>query len=409
VSSSSILIVAPDPSAATRFQEPLVAAGHRVDVAAVVGATQEAIVASDVVIVAGLTTDAATALCRTVKSAVERGGPGICVLTGSDDVEARVALLQAGADEVLVESVDPRELEARVESLIVRFRRTARVDSAPTAAGRPRRSIAVFSPTGGVGTTSLAVNIAIALAQRQPGRVAIVDLHLPFGQVATHLDLRSSRSVLELAADEPALTDPSQLVAYATGHASGLLAYTAPTEWYNRAEMAPAAAVSLVETATLAHDRVVLDLGSDTDERALSVLARVDTIVLPVRPEIPSLRALRSLVDALAVREVDLQRAVFVLSHTAGPDSTLRPRDVETFLGRTADAEIPCDPVVCVRAVNEGSPVLVSSPMSPAGEAFARVAAIASGERPTAAPETPAPPAERRPSSRFGALFGPRG
>jgi len=409
VVSSSILIVAPDPAAATRLREPLVAAGHRVEISTSAGATPEAIAVADVLLVSGLATDAAAELCRSVKGTADRGGPGVCVLTATDDVDARVALLQAGADEVLVESVDPRELEARVEALLARFRRASRAGSGPAPATRPRRSIAVFSPSGGVGTTSIAVNIAIALVQRHPGRVAIVDLHLPFGQVATHLDLRPARSVLELAADEPALTDPSQLIAYATPHPSGLLAYTAPTEWHAQPEMPPAAAVSIIETATLAHDRVVVDLGSAIDERTLAVLLHADAVVLPVRPEIPSLRALRSLVDVLATRDADLDRAVIVLNHTAGPGTTLKPRDIETFLGRMPDAEVPYDPAACVRAVNQGIPVLVSNPASPAGEAFALITGIAGGEEPTPSGETPAPPPERRSSSRFGGLFGQRG
>jgi pilus assembly protein CpaE len=406
---SSILIVAPDPGVAARLQGPLAAAGHRVNVSPSAGSTQEAIAGADVLLVAGLSTDAAAELCRGVKGSAERGGPGVCVLTATDDVEARVALLEAGADEVLVESVDPRELEARVEALITRFRRAPRAGGGTTPAGRPRRSIVVFSPSGGVGTTSIAVNVAIALALGNPGRVALVDLHLPFGQVATLLDLRPVRSILELAADEPALTDPSQLTAYATRHASGLLSYTAPTEWHSRADLAPSAAVALVETATLAHDRVVVDLGSAIDERALAVLLQADAVVLPVRPEIPSLRGLRSLVDVLATRDADLERAVIVLNHTSGPVAMLKPRDVETFLGRSADVEVPYDPTTCVRAVNQGIPVLLSSPTSPAGEAFARIADIAAGDGPRAGP-TAAPPAlEHRSSGLFGGLFGQRG
>ena len=407
MASSSILIIAPDAGVAARVQEPLVAAGHRVGVASPVGAPSEALAAVDVIIVCGLAPDAAADLCARVKGAAVDGGPGICVLTASDDVEARVALLQSGADEVLVEGVDPRELEARVESLVLRFRGTARVGV--MAAGRPRRSIVVFGASGGVGTTSIAVNIGIALVQRLPGRVAVVDLNLPFGQVATHLDLRPKRSILDLAADEPALSDPSQLVAYATQHASGLVVYSAPTEWDTRPEMRPAVAASIVETATLAHDRVVVDLGSATNERALAVLAMADTIVLPVRPEIPALRALRSLVELLGTREVGVDRTVLVLSRATGQETPLKPRDIETVLGRAPDAEIPYDPVACARAVNEGIPILVASPGSAAGEALARLAAIATGERPTTASETPAPPTERRPPGLFGGLFGQRG
>ena len=96
------------------------------DVAETVEPTPESLRGRDVLILSGLGTEAAAEVCRRVKGASEGGRPGICVLTASDDVEARVALLQSGADEVLVESVDPRELEARIEALLETVR--ARVD-----------------------------------------------------------------------------------------------------------------------------------------------------------------------------------------------------------------------------------------------------------------------------------------
>ncbi len=408
MAASSILIVTSDPVAAARLQEPLVAAGHGADVAETVEPTPESLRGRDVLILSGLGTEAAAEVCRRVKGASEGGRPGICVLTASDDVEARVALLQSGADEVLVESVDPRELEARIEALLVRFQRASPLVGGGTAA-RPRRSIAVFSPTGGVGTTTIAVNLGVTLIERYPGRVAIIDLHLPFGQVATHLDLRPTRYVSQLTADEPALRDPSQLVAYATPHPSGLVVYAAPPDWAPGPEMAPTAATAIVDTATLAHDRVVIDLGSATNERAVAVLSRADAIVLPVRPEIPALRAIRSLVEVLTEAGADVDRAVFVLNHPSGRDMILRPKDIETFLGRPPDAEVPYDPLLFVRSANEGIPVLTSAPTSAPAEALRRLAALVSGETPTAYPEPPVKEPERRSPGIFGGLFGPRG
>lgn len=407
---SSILILTADPAVATRLREPLAAAGHRVDVAQVAETQPADLGSHDILLIAGLPTDAAAETCRRVKGSADGGGPGICVLTASDDVDARVALLQSGADEVLVDSVDPRELEARVESLVLRFRRATRTVSGGAAAvAPPRRSIAVFSPSGGVGTTTIAVNLAVALLERHPRRVALVDLHLPFGQLATHLDLRPSLTVAQLAADEPSLHDPSQLTAYATQHPNGLSVYAAPADWAPGPEMTPAAAVTIVATATLAHDRVVVDLGSSTCERSIAVLEGADTMVLPVRPEIASLRAIRSLVDVLADRGANLDHAVFVLSHQVSSEMTLKARDIEAFLGRPADAELPHDSIVYVRAVNQGIPVLTSAPTSAPGEALARLAAIASGEQPVARADAAGQRHERRPPGLFGGIFGSRG
>ena len=68
-------------------------------------------------------------------------------------------------------------------------------------AGR-RHLIACFSPKGGVGTTTIAVNIAMALAERAPTQVAIIDLDVDFGQVATHVNVKPRLTVADLAADD---------------------------------------------------------------------------------------------------------------------------------------------------------------------------------------------------------------
>jgi len=227
--------------------------------------------------------------------------------------------------------------------------------------------------------------------------------------VATHLDVRPGRTVADLAADEPALHDPSQLVAYATPHPSGLQVYAAPGQWVAGPEMTPAAATAFVETATLAHDRLVIDLGSDTNERSIAVLSGADAIVLPVRAEIPALRAIRSLVGVLADVGDHLDRVVFVLSHPSGREMVLKPRDIETFLGRPPDAEVPHDPLLFIRAANEGIPVLLAAPASAPADAFRRLAALVSGDLPPARAEPSAKEPERRPPGRFGGLFGSRG
>ena len=88
----------------------------------------------------------------------------MCV-SGSDDVEERIRFLESGADDVVARPLDARELEARVEALLLRFQRShlAPIISADgLTMHRARRTVAVFSPKGGVGTTTIAANIAIA-------------------------------------------------------------------------------------------------------------------------------------------------------------------------------------------------------------------------------------------------------
>ncbi len=358
---------------------------------------------------AGLDDAAAAAACRRIREIPLLREIGVCVLTASEDVDARVALLQAGADEVVPEAIDPRELEARLGALFVRSTRgMAATTAAAGAVRRPNRSIVVFSPSGGTGTTTIAVGLAVVLATRHPGRVAVADMHLPFGQVASHLDIQPRRTITDLAADDAALVDPSLIATYAERHGSGLSVYTAPSAWDPAAVMTPQMAVAFIEAATLAHDRVVIDLGTAFDDRCIAVLGRADVTIVPVRPEVPSLRAVHSFVEALAAREVDPAKLLFVVNEMA-PREALKPQEIETALGRPPAAGLPYDPALYVRAANHGVPIVLSAPDSAPAVALAHLAAIVLGEAETPTATTPQPGPEKRPTGRFGGLFGSRG
>ena len=88
--------------------------------------------------------------------------PVMCV-SATDDVEERIAFLEAGADDVMARPFDARELEARVEALLLRFQRSKDLAPIISADGltlaRARRTVAVYSPKGGVGTTTVATNM----------------------------------------------------------------------------------------------------------------------------------------------------------------------------------------------------------------------------------------------------------
>ena len=145
--------------------------------------------------------------------------PILCV-AASDDVDERIALLEAGADDVVVRPFHPDELRARVEGLLAVAPTPAAATSTATSAPVPRdnqRVISFLAPKGGVGTTMVAVNAAVAAA-RAGHSTALVDLDLEWGQVATHLNIAANFSVVELARDVHALADPEQVRAY--GHRS---------------------------------------------------------------------------------------------------------------------------------------------------------------------------------------------
>jgi len=418
VATNTILILDADPRAAEALAAPLIAAGHGVTVLAsaddvVAAATGYRILVIDVLEPG----HDALGVCRLARVVPELRHLAICVITRLDDVDSRVKLLEAGADEVLLAPVDSGEFEARVAALLVRFQRSTMVGQEALAAEgtvrRRRRSIAVFSASGGVGTTTIAVNIALTLAEKYPDRTAIIDLHWPFGQVATHLDLASRQTLGQLTRDEAALRDPELLKTYAERHASGLWVFAAPGTWEPFGALGSEGAQLLVATAALAYEAVVIDAGSATDDRTVAVLERSDAVVLAVCPEIAALRALHSLADSLVLHDFDIDRAVFVLNNLFARE-VLKAQDIETALGRRPAVELPYDPVVYVKAVNEGVPVVRGAPLSAPAQALTRLAAVAAGDLTpeevagiTVQPAAATP--EKRPAGRFGGIFGRKG
>ena len=317
-------------------------------------------------------------LCREIRGTPSMAAIPVLCISKSDDVEDRIRFLEAGADDVMAKPFDARELEARVEALLLRFQRSkdAPIFTAEGAiAPKPRRTVAVFSPKGGVGTTTIATNIAAAQAAKHPDRVVLIDLHLQFGQVATHLNVEAKQSIADIVRDEAAMREPELLRTYAVRHDSGLHVLAAPATPEMAELVEPKHVEQILQTVLGTYDEVVVDAGSVLDERTMAVFEHADTVVLPVYPEIAALKAVHALLDYLSETGSIGAKASFVLNNAFARE-ILKMRDVESALGTKVAAELPYDPFLYLKAVNEGDPIVRGAPRSAAAERLVRLAAV---------------------------------
>ena len=228
-------------------------------------------------------------LCRKIRATPTMAGIPILSVSQTDDVEERIAFLEAGADDVMAKPFDSRELEARVEALLLRFQRSRDMTPVLSADGlvvaRARRAVAVFSPKGGVGTTTIATNIAVAKARGLPDRVMLIDLALQFGGVASHLNLdprprsrtscatrrrcvsRSSCARTRCGTNGPARPRRA-------GHARARSSSSRPT-WRRSSRAARGLRL------------VVVDAGSQVDERTMTALEAAGPSSCPSAPRSP--------------------------------------------------------------------------------------------------------------------------
>jgi len=381
---STILLLENDPATDATIADILTAAGYTVTrtvlpAEALDKATDHQLLVIDL---AGGPRSAID-ICAEIRSTPALGHvPVMCVST-SDDVEERIRFLEAGADDVIARPFHARELEARVEALLLRFQRSREL--APVQArdgmtvGRARRTVAVFSPKGGAGTTTIATNVAVAMAAKRPDRVILIDLALQFGGVATHLNLHPRQTVADLVRDDAAMREAELLRGYTTRHSSGLHVLAAPAAPEAGESITDAHVGRILTTALEAYDFMIIDAGSALDERVLTVLEAADSVILPVYAEIAALKAMHALLEYLTETGSVALKSMLVLNNPFARE-ILKLRDVEGALGSKVAFELPYDPFLYLKAVNEGIPVVVGAARSAPAERLARLSASAFGD-----------------------------
>lgn len=379
----SILLLAIDKRSVQPLANALAGPGHGVTVVvrpdeAVAAAAGYSLLIVDQVTPPATLGDVVTMLRATKKTAIIP----VLAIAQTPDLEERIRLLEFGADDVIARPFDLPELTARIDALALRS------GSSPTATGAGRgrgigdedrhRLVTVFSPKGGVGTTTVATNLALVAAEAHPNKVILIDLDLSFGQVASHLNLQPRQTLLDLARDDAALHDADLFRTYAIQHASGLHILAAPSSPWSAALVTADHVDLALARALEAYEIVVVDAGTALDQRLAAIFGLSESVVIPVLPEIPALNSVHILIDQLAETGELGARTVFVLNNAFARD-LLKRTDVETALGSKISAELPYDPIVYLKAVNEGNPVVRGAAKSLPADKLRALATIVLG------------------------------
>lgn len=235
--------------------------------------------------------------------------------------------------------------------------------SAERRGGQPRgasstgKIVAVYSPKGGNGCTTVAINLAIALAE-QGHRTLLVDGSLQFGDVAVMLNIKSVTSIIDVI-ERISELDQDLVSSVVSTHQSGLEVLLAPP----RPEMAEL--VKEEEIKTLArslrygYDYVVIDTSSGLDDVTLALLDTADRIVLIARQDLPSLKNVSRFYDLSADLEYDADKVVLVVNHGSNK-LNISVKDIVDTLKRPVAAVIPEDEIA-YSAADRGRPLVSES------------------------------------------------
>jgi pilus assembly protein CpaE len=215
--------------------------------------------------------------------------------------------------------------------------------------------ITFLGTKGGTGTTTMAVNCGADLHRLSGRSTLIVDAKQSPGDVAVFLGLRPRYSLGELL-DQLGFSERTLTSRYVTEHASGLHVLAA-SEGFGRPHARDVEGLerTLACVASL-YDFVVIDAGSTLSSSAVVALNVADVVVMVANPDLPCLRNLQRLSDALRLAGVAPERTRVLLNRTSD-NGVLPLSHIEKVVGRTMDFQITSDYRTVAAAINTGVPV----------------------------------------------------
>ena len=293
------------------------------------------------------------------------GDPRSATATTSTDA-ILLQLRKADFDALLANDVDFMRELARVVARRREATQQRAVDETEGGAGRREGLVSVvFSPRGGAGTTTIATNLAVALAHRTPDRVVLVDLNMLFGHVPLLLNITPRTSLAAISAVSLRQMDRESFEFYLTTHADTSLRVLSGVLRPEDGELITAEQVRAVLELLRRHFvYVIVDMGRSFSEVNLAAIEVADNILIVCTPDRVGIRAVsesqRIFRELLRLPGDPLQ---YVLNHPS-PYTSMAPEELEHSLRARFVGSIPFGGDAPARAALEGRPIVTRWPSS---------------------------------------------
>src|SRR5512140_408386 len=237
--------------------------------------------------------------------------------------------------------------------------------------------ITVYSPKGGTGCTTLAVNLAIAL-HNEDTRVVIVDANLQFGDVAMFFNEQGKNTILDIAPRVDDL-DPDTIEEIMIKHeVSGIHILAAPQRPEQADKLSTEQFTKVLSYLRQLYAYVVVDTSSILTDIILGAVDLSDAIILVTTPDIPAIKNARLFLDLLQTMAVDRERIIFVMNRF-DKRIGITPERISENLKHKISAVIPLDERVVIPAVNRGIPFMLDNRTQPVAKGvFALAEAVRS-------------------------------
>lgn len=296
---------------------------------------------------------------------------GVIIMSVQSDSSYLRRAMMAGARDYITKPVSAETLyEAirRVYDSLAEERSNISFPTSSTGAisgkkGVSGHVIAVFSPQGGAGVTTIATNVAVSLMQ-EGTRVVLIDGDLQWGDVGVFLNLTSRYTIGDLA-DAITELDQKLLEGVIVSHGSGLKVLLAPSRLEDAERIAPSDLMTIIQQMTLYYDYIIVDMPKGLDDNALSLMDRADRIILVATPTLPSIKSTRMALDLFGTLDYAAEKVMLMMNRVIGDGhgrASIPMDAIESNLQHKIDTQIPLDEFSFLAAVNQGISIVAIEP-----------------------------------------------
>ncbi len=286
--------------------------------------------------------------------------PDCSMLAASSSTDGQLILraIRAGACEFLTLPLSPDDLTSALERIRVQ------VHGNSDNSAKSCRVIAVTGATGGVGSTSVAVNMACMLAMQPENTVALIDLDLAVGDADVFLDAIPDHTLADISQNISRL-DFTLLKRSLTKHSTGLYLLPRPVQLQDTELITPESVQKIIGLMRASFTHLVLDLSKGFGHVDLSAMTAADDVLMVAQLDLPCLRNVVRLL--MSFEEIDnLRSKVQIVINRSGLDSgQISLRKAKETIGQEIFAQLPNDYRTMVEVRNNGVPLPKHAPKAP--------------------------------------------
>ena len=237
---------------------------------------------------------------------------------------------------------------------------------------RPKNTFTVFSPKGGVGSTTIAINLALSLHKILDEDVLLIDGKHLFGHVALYLNLHTGNSITDLIS-HAGMLDERLIKQVVVRHVSGIYVLPSPNSIFEAQGIRPEDLFKVLEGLQQVFPNIIIDGGNNLNENTVTYMDSSDKVLLVLNSDLASFRDIRQFMEISTTLSYPKDKILLILNQT-GRKADVKKEAIEDILKMKIFGKIPADENFALTSINEGVPIFQKNPRHPISKAFSDIA-----------------------------------